>query len=81
MTCTIFRTDPWFLLTEKATHCDLLSYLKTAQAGHITLPESEMLHFITGILDGLQHLHKQRVGFSYIPVSEFSYFVISKFEM
>ena len=53
--------DPWFLLTEQAAQGDLHSYLKTAQTGGIRLSESEMKHFVTGILDGLQHLHKQTV--------------------
>ena len=59
MSCII--TDPWFLFTEKTAHGDLLNYLKTAQTGGVKLPESEMMHFVKGILDGLQHLYQQRV--------------------
>ena len=54
-------SDPWFMLSEHAVYGDRLTYLKTAQTGGIRLSDAEMMHFVTGILDGLQHLHGQKV--------------------
>ena len=71
-------TEPWFLLSEPALYGDLLTYLKTAQTGGFRLSESEMMHFVTGILSGLQHLHNQSVGSntSYVMYNQSLYLYI-----
>ena len=46
---------------EQADQGDLLTYLRNAQSNGLTLEQAELQHMVKGIMNGLEHLHHQRV--------------------